>query len=119
MDVSKSLDEVISLLDIAISEPIVNLLKARKSGLERLIFNSDKTVIPTPRLYDEAWDMLRRERLARDGYTCQGCGVSATKQNIHHIIPLERGGSNDLSNLTTLCNNCHARIHPWLLDGAA
>lgn len=32
----------------------------------------------------------------------------------HHIIQLKNGGMNDKKNLVSLCNSCHANIHPWL-----
>lgn len=34
----------------------------------------------------------------------------------HHVIPLHRGGSNSPKNLVPLCNNCHERLHPWLIQ---
>lgn len=30
---------------------------------------------------------------------------------IHHIIPVERGGTNDYENLIGLCGSCHAKLH--------
>lgn len=30
---------------------------------------------------------------------------------IHHILPISKGGDNDISNLVSLCPNCHAIIH--------
>jgi len=119
MDVSRALDEVVSLLDVAVSDSIVCLLRARKDWLERVAFSAVDANVMTPRLTGEAWDILRHECLTRDDFTCQGCGAVATRQNVHHIIPLYRGGKNEINNLITLCDNCHARIHPWLLDGAA
>lgn len=44
----------------------------------------------------------------RDNFQCQSCGKKATETqlNVDHIIPLAKGGSNDLSNLQTLCYQC-------------
>ncbi len=45
----------------------------------------------------------------RDNYQCKGCGQTAneTHLTIDHIIPLARGGTNDISNLQTLCFTCN------------
>lgn len=46
----------------------------------------------------------------RDNYQCQSCGKkqAETCLNIDHIIPLATGGSNDMSNLQTLCSQCNS-----------
>lgn len=45
----------------------------------------------------------------RDRHQCQDCGEQspAVKLQIDHVIPLAKGGSNDLSNLQTLCERCN------------
>ncbi|WP_373526460.1 HNH endonuclease [Nostoc sp.] len=45
----------------------------------------------------------------RDKYQCQSCGKTTVEINltIDHIIPLARGGQNDISNLQTLCFVCN------------
>ena len=45
----------------------------------------------------------------RDKYQCQSCGENHTETQltIDHIIPLARGGANDISNLQTLCFTCN------------
>ena len=59
-----------------------------------------------------AWAKLRREALERDGWRCQGqdCG-KAGRLEVHHVVPLEHGGTNDLGNLITLCVDCHLAAH--------
>lgn len=57
------------------------------------------------------WNTRRKKILEKDGYTCQNCNYSGTDLEVHHIVALEDGGSNRLSNLTTLCYDCHRAIH--------
>jgi hypothetical protein len=54
--------------------------------------------------------------LHRDGYTCQsGRKVKHdAKLHVHHIQFRSNGGGNAPSNLTTLCETCHADLHAGL-----
>jgi hypothetical protein len=49
--------------------------------------------------------------LARDNWTCCSCGRSPKEQGIalevDHIKPRSKGGTDDLSNLQTLCKKCN------------
>ena len=47
------------------------------------------------------WRNTREVVLARDGYLCLECGQPA--QHVDHIVPVEKGGSDALSNLQSLC----------------
>lgn len=51
--------------------------------------------------------------LDRDNYICQHCkGKSKDKKlHVHHIVFKSNGGSNDESNLITVCKTCHTDIH--------
>jgi hypothetical protein len=53
---------------------------------------------------------VRSKVLARDGYRCRHCGISAdlgAVLHVDHIIPVSKGGTSDLSNLQTLCQDCN------------
>jgi 5-methylcytosine-specific restriction endonuclease McrA len=54
---------------------------------------------------------IRPKVLERDNYTCKMCG-NKEELHVHHIIPIKEGGSDDLTNLITLCVNCHSKQHP-------
>jgi len=69
-----------------------------------------------PIQYPSNWDDIRKERLELDGYQCQNCGTKRRVLHIHHKVPLSKGGSNDLENLITLCNDCHEVEHSALED---
>ena len=48
--------------------------------------------------------------LKRDEYRCTVCGATRSLE-VHHIVPRADGGSNDPSNLVTLCADCHGTAH--------
>jgi len=55
---------------------------------------------------------VRRVVLARDRHRCRRRGCNHTRfLDIHHLVPRARGGSNDPSNLVTLCAACHRLAH--------
>lgn len=53
-------------------------------------------------------ESLRGLVYARDGYRCRQCDTGEGL-SIDHIFPVSRGGSNDASNLQTLCLTCNIR----------
>lgn len=57
----------------------------------------------------EEWRILRTAIFERDKYRCKRCDkrFKTNSLSAHHIMPRSAGGSNDMSNLTTLCNPCH------------
>jgi hypothetical protein len=54
------------------------------------------------------YDGQRKGALERDQFTCQICGDSSGRINVHHID--NNNKNNDPSNLITLCVNCHMAI---------
>lgn len=46
---------------------------------------------------------------------CQICGWKESIRDIHHIIPVSKGGKNLLSNLIVICPNHHRMIHKGLI----
>lgn len=53
----------------------------------------------------------RAHALDRDNYTCQHCGAKNVRLEVHHIKYRSQGGSDDLDNLITLCEDCHHNLH--------
>lgn len=51
--------------------------------------------------------------LNRDNYTCQYCKDKHkdSKLEVHHIVFRSKGGSDEESNLITLCHTCHKNLH--------
>lgn len=63
------------------------------------------------------WD-IRKKVFKRDGGKCRdripstGAVCGKPGREVHHIIPLGRGGTTTMGNLITLCDDCHDRRHP-------
>lgn len=68
---------------------------------------------------DDEWAENRWGAIQRDGQECQDCGADVGPRSypgvmewaVHHIVPLEEGGTHRLSNLVTLCADCHRERH--------
>ncbi len=54
---------------------------------------------------------LRIACLMRDGYVCQHCRKRNVRLEAHHIVERSHGGKDTLSNLLTLCDQCHHHLH--------
>lgn len=71
-----------------------------------------------PKIPRNIFDVSSRTRLKilkRLGIGCATCGWDKASCDIHHIKPQSVGGSNDHSNLTYICPNCHRLAHSGLL----
>lgn len=56
------------------------------------------------------WEARRQQALDRDGHRCQKCG-RAGRLEVHHVVELAHGGTNDMNNLGTRCRACHIAEH--------
>lgn len=61
--------------------------------------------------YPVNWNSIRRIVYRRANYTCEYCSNSRMGINVHHVLPLSKGGNNELNNLVCICNICHSIIH--------
>lgn len=53
------------------------------------------------------WASIRTAVFERDAFTCQYCGQRGGKLECDHVVPISRGGSNDIKNLVTACRDCN------------
>ena len=62
------------------------------------------------------WTKARESVLLRDNHQCVECGVRCgrAEADVHHLLPRSAGGTDEPSNLVTLCDGCHAAHHPKL-----
>jgi len=64
------------------------------------------------RRYGRAWTRIRNRYAAAHPF-CEECykrGVLTPMEEVHHILPLSRGGTHADDNLMSLCKSCHSRI---------
>ncbi|MBF7693458.1 HNH endonuclease [Acinetobacter pollinis] len=53
------------------------------------------------------WRRLKQSIHERDNWTCCECGRVTHKLECDHIINTAQGGTDDESNLQSLCTDCH------------
>ncbi len=64
------------------------------------------------RRYGRAWTRIRNRYAAAHPF-CEDCykrGILTPMEEVHHILPLSRGGTHADDNLMSLCKSCHSRI---------
>jgi hypothetical protein len=64
---------------------------------------------------------VRFEVFKRDLFACQYCGDKAPKVILHidHVVPVSKGGDNDILNLVTACASCNGGKSNRQLDDAS
>jgi 5-methylcytosine-specific restriction endonuclease McrA len=50
------------------------------------------------------------------GYACLCCGVTGQRLEADHVVPLTKGGSDDISNIQPLCGVCNRRKFTAVID---
>ena len=88
-------------------------------GTVRAIFSnsvSGNSVMSPVHAQSPEWTKVRDGVLLRDDHRCVECGVQCGRADadVHHLLPRSAGGTDEPSNLVTLCDGCHAAHHPKL-----
>lgn len=133
--------ELLSIMPLELPEQEM-LTNAYWLGLQPELVNAlrdqgDWTIAPILS-YGPNWDEQRRRTRERDDYRCRHCGrqeAPGREHDVHHLRPFRtfdyRPGinenyrsANELSNLVTLCPDCHRRLETaydtqGTLDGLA
>lgn len=66
----------------------------------------------TRKRYGRSWKRIR-DRYIAEYPLCEECNKSGRltpAEEVHHIIPLSKGGTNEGNNLMSLCTSCHSAI---------
>ena len=63
--------------------------------------------------YGRAWKRIRDSYAAAHPLCemCQREGRLVPTEEVHHKLPISKGGTHDRSNLMSLCRSCHTKIH--------
>lgn len=85
-----------------------NLIKRKKENEHKLL---DKKVS-----YLRKWVTENKEMLIADhNWKCDICDLEYEDiLEIHHILPLKKGGDNSLENISCLCPTCHSLAHKYI-----
>lgn len=62
------------------------------------------------------WSSLRRAVFVRDNFTCIYCGERGKRLECDHVIPVSRGGRNEMDNLATACRPCNRNKRDKMLE---
>lgn len=68
------------------------------------------------RPFGSEWASLRSQVFSRDNYACRYCGARGVRLECDHVVPVSRGGGDDLSNLATACRDCNRSKRAKLLE---
>lgn len=66
----------------------------------------------TYKRYNSRWRLIRQLYI-KEHPVCEVCeknGVVKAVEEVHHIIPLSKGGTHSDDNLMSLCKSCHSKI---------
>lgn len=96
---------------------IFNILPVSRVILERNTFDVHKLKNPSVKskgyqqgtLY--SYENHRQYVLTRDKYCCRNCKKKNVVLNTHHVVLRSKGGRDHYSNLVTLCEECHKKVH--------
>lgn len=80
------------------------LMNARYNKYERPYKSGER--------YGAEWRKIRNRYIKAHPLCeiCRGRGLVVPATEVHHKIPLSRGGTHDDENLMSLCKSCHSRI---------
>lgn len=113
--------EIIAILLVGLSGLAVAVHYRNQSKKYKNLYEGVKKYQPNPRPHmspkaiQSRIDLqhyleIRSQVLLRDNFRCQECNFYKHLE-VHHIIPRSKGGSDEPSNLITLCQRCHAKKH--------
>ena len=85
---------------------------------ERDRYNRYERAADVNKKYGRAWKRIR-DRYTQAHPLCEMClkeGRLTPVEEVHHILPISKGGDHRESNLMSLCQSCHTKLHHELGD---
>jgi 5-methylcytosine-specific restriction protein A len=79
---------------------------------ENIGWNKSPRTASSGRTSSRAWQLTRVKVLQRDRHTCQirGPRCLVTASQVDHVVPVYRGGTDDMGNLRAVCIPCHNEV---------
>ena len=59
---------------------------------------------------------FKEELIEKNGAYCEMCGQTDVPLQVDHIVPISKGGLNEISNMQLLCYECHMKKHNYYFD---
>lgn len=87
--------------------------KLHKKTYDRYVRSPDSN-----RKYGRSWKKIREQYVLQHPL-CERClseGRMIPVDEVHHIVPIKKGGTNAEDNLMSLCRSCHNKIHVEMGD---
>ena len=92
--------------------------KKHGTGIDQELIEVLTAISVVSKRLARAWKRIR-DRYAAEHPLCEMClkeGRLTPVQEVHHILPVSKGGTHARDNLMSLCQSCHTKIHHDLGD---